>query len=126
MKEITDDLVNIQDVQVVIKSVEFEDDKTEGVITKLITDEGNFTVTYNDESYLVNFYAIDPEETDTICVRVFKGYQPPMTDENLISESYLSSNGDSTAGEEVRTGVEEVDKIITDFLFGDCPIVIPF
>lgn len=127
MKKITDNLANIQGVEVKLKSVDLEDDRTKELTTRLITDEGNFTIVYNDKCYYVNFYAIDPEEHDTICVRVFRGYYPPLTDENLLSESYLDSTGGSIKGEEISTGVEEVDEIIMDFLFGgDCPIVIPF
>ena len=128
MKNITDKLVGIQGVEVKIRSVDFEDDRTKELTTGLITDEGNFTVVHDDKCYYVSFYAVDPEEEgDMMCVRVFRGYYPPLTNENLLSEAYLDSTGGSIDGERIDTGVEEVDNIIMDFLFGgDCPIVIPF
>ena len=89
--------------------------------TFTIKDTENKGVEYYVEAYFTG-------QHDTYCIRVFKLTEDESlpTDTNNICVAYLDSCGGGCADEEVNTGIEELDTLITDTLFGEDGVIIPF
>lgn len=96
---------------------------------KEIISEYTFTVR-DTESKGVEYYveAYLTGQDDTYCVRVFKltEDEPLPVDTNNICVAYLDSCGGGCANEEVNTGIEALDTLIMDTLFGEDGVIIPF